>query len=79
MENPQDFDALAADTIRHEIVCSGHHQLTRTGSPAGTPETGMIGQRANGVFYQDDNPGSGLRVILRNVVSLFLEVEQRAA
>ena len=38
----------------------------------------MIGQRANGVFYQDDNPGCGLWVILCNVVSLFLEVEQRA-
>jgi hypothetical protein len=44
MEHGDDLQTLAAHSVRNEIPCAWHHELTSPGHPAGTPEVRELRQ-----------------------------------
>jgi TOTE conflict system primase-like protein len=44
MEHRDDLQTLAAHSVRNEIPCAWHHELTSPGHPTGTPEVRELRQ-----------------------------------
>ena len=44
MEHRDDFQTLAAHSVRNHVPCTWHDELTSPGYPTGTPEMRQLGQ-----------------------------------
>jgi hypothetical protein len=63
VKHPQDFDRLAANTIRHDVPCPEYDKFARIGHPARATKAGLVSQHLHGIRHSRDHQAGSRRII----------------